>query len=186
MNCAVSACAAPGQSCVYDPSCAAYEHEGLYTELQVGPAATQRHTFEMPARSAKGWVEWFKGWKGDVGRLHAEDYGESVAAVEEWRASAGGMNASRVARVTAELERLANVAPRKDQILSRGMPWGGLEEEDRRHRFGSSASESSPAERVTSPSRPGFLGLLSLHRPASRCLVFGHSSREHPPCTTEF
>ena len=28
----------------YDPWCSHFEHQGMYTELQVGPAASQLHT----------------------------------------------------------------------------------------------------------------------------------------------
>ena len=35
----------------YDPWCEHYKHEGRYTELQVGPAPTQMHTFPVAKNS---------------------------------------------------------------------------------------------------------------------------------------
>lgn len=52
-------CTAP----YYDPWCEEYDHEGDYTELQVGPAPTQMHTFPVPAKSTYEWSEWFKGYQ---------------------------------------------------------------------------------------------------------------------------
>ena len=58
----------------YDPWCTAYEHEGMYSELQIGPALTQRHTFALPANSSFEWTEWFQGWQADPKEMHAPDY----------------------------------------------------------------------------------------------------------------
>ena len=38
----------------YDPHCSHYKHEGRYTELQIGPAPTQMHTFPVPAWTPEG------------------------------------------------------------------------------------------------------------------------------------
>merc|ERR1719174_1057871 len=68
----------------YDPWCSAYEHEGRYTELQIGPAPTQMHTFPLPRNSTYEWTEWFQGWSANVSRMHARDYNTPLAEVADW------------------------------------------------------------------------------------------------------
>eukprot|EP01079_Euglenida_sp_SAG-EU17-18_P004846 gene4846-880_t len=78
----------------YDPSCEHYKHEGQYTELQVGPAHSQLHTFPVPRNGTVQWTEWFKGGMGNATAMHHYDYDSAdgpVASVEAWLASEDGM-----------------------------------------------------------------------------------------------
>ena len=65
----------------YDPWCAAYEHKGRYTELQVGPARTQMHTFPVGGQTSYEWTEWFKGWQADATKMQDQDYSTPVREV---------------------------------------------------------------------------------------------------------
>ena len=115
----------------YDSGCSAYKHEGQYTELQIGPAPTQMHTFPVPASSTREWTEWFKAMDPAVTnatRMHSPNYDEPLAAMEEWRAGPDGMPQSRIDAVDALLKKLADVPPKPENILAEGMPWGGLRE----------------------------------------------------------
>ena len=94
----------------YDPWCAAYEHEGMYSELQIGPALTQRHTFALPANSSFEWTEWFKGWQADPNEMHAADYSRPLAAANAWRASADAPSQATIDDTDAFLARANEVS----------------------------------------------------------------------------
>ena len=81
----------------YDPSCAAMKHEGAYTELQIGPARTQMHTFPLAAKSTYEWTEWFKAWQADPKVMQDADYSVPVGAVNAWLASSEGMSNATLA-----------------------------------------------------------------------------------------
>jgi hypothetical protein len=113
---------------VYDEWCRAYNHT-RYTELQIGPAPTQMHTFEIGAASRMQWTEWMKGYQAPTSMVHSRDYATARAAVESWMANEegpGGMPVAEQAAVDAALAVVSSTAPRK--ILAQGMPWGGLAE----------------------------------------------------------
>ena len=112
----------------YDPWCEHYVHEGDYTELQVGPAPTQMHTFPVPGNSTYEWTENFRGFHANVSRVHASDYAEAQAEVAEWIASPDGLPQDMFQDVDAFLRGLATVAPKPEDIMHQGMPWGGLRE----------------------------------------------------------
>lgn len=112
----------------YDPWCDAYEHVGRYAELQIGPAPTQMHTFPLPQNSSFEWTEWFKSFIGDPEKLHATNYDEALAEVEEWQASDDGMTQSKIDEMDAFFESIAATPPNTDDIWTQGMPWGGLRE----------------------------------------------------------
>ena len=113
----------------YDPWCEHMVHEGAYTELQVGPARTQMHTFNLPAQSSYEWTEWFKATDDlPASKLHAADYSLAVASVGEWVRGAEGMDPALLAKADAILTKMADVPPTAEQILSKGLPWGAMQE----------------------------------------------------------
>eukprot|EP00966_Prymnesium_polylepis_P319865 7376289-Prymnesium_polylepis.3 len=95
----------------YDPWCASFEHKGRYTELQVGPARTQMHTFPVEARGSYEWTEWFKGWQADARTMQASDYSTPIGAVGRWLRSAGGMPQAKIDAIDALLTKMADVPP---------------------------------------------------------------------------
>lgn len=113
----------------YDPFCEHYKHEGRYTELQIGPAPTQMHTFPIANNSEYQWTEWFKGWKANSSRMHATDYRVPLREVSDWLESPQGMSGQTIADMDAFLEKHSSIPPTLDQVVSRGMPWGGLYEQ---------------------------------------------------------
>ena len=115
-------CSAP----YYDPWCEHYAHEGRYTELQVGPAPTQMHTFPVDANASYEWTEWFKGFQGS--EVHATDYSKAVDEVDAWIRSKEGLPEAKFKDVDAFFEGLAEMPVRPEDILEEGMPWGGLQE----------------------------------------------------------
>ena len=118
----------------YDPYCDKIVHEGAYTELQVGPARTQMHTFPLPptkSASKRGvfeWTESFKAWQADPGLMQAADYRVPVAAVSHFIASESGIPPNVSEAADKLLRAISDVPPTRDQIVSKGMPWGGLQE----------------------------------------------------------
>ena len=83
----------------YDPWCKDMVHEGAYTELQVGPARTQMHTFPLPAGGSLEWTEWFKGKPLDAAKMQSEDYSVPQQIVGDWIKSPEGMPDSTHAKV---------------------------------------------------------------------------------------
>eukprot|EP00945_MAST-04E_sp_MAST-4E-sp1_P000436 g436.t1 len=117
-------CTAP----YYDPWCEEYKHEGDYTELQVGPAPTQMHTFPVPGNSVYEWSEWFKGYQAETSRVHGGNYTDAVESVNEWMRSSAGLNQEKFKEIDDFLKSVGKMAPEKDNIMAKGMPWGGLRE----------------------------------------------------------
>ena len=143
----------------YDPWCAHYAHEGLYSELQIGPALTQRHTFALPANSTFEWTEWFQAWQADPGQMHAADYSVPLAAAKAWLASAEAPSQAQVDAADAFLSGLADVPPTPEQIVSEGMPWGGLHEQLTGSRLAAGCPFPPPAR---TPQTAAWLDLLEL------------------------
>ena len=112
----------------YDPWCDKMTHEGGYVELQVGPARTQMHTFPVPAESSIEWTEHFKAWQADATKMLAADYNVALHEVNDWLRSPQGIPKEDLAHVDEVLRAIADVPPTPDQILNKGMPWGGLHE----------------------------------------------------------
>eukprot|EP00939_MAST-03C_sp_MAST-3C-sp1_P000462 g462.t1 len=136
----------------YDPNCKDFEHSlGAYTELQVGPAITQFHNFRIAERTSMEWTEWFKGWQGNKDELFSPRYDEAVDAVDRWMQSADGMTRSRIEQVDAVFKSIADVVPKKEDVVYGGMPWGGLQEMLLKHRgllpMGSSLAPGAPFPR---------------------------------------
>ena len=74
----------------YDPNCAHMKHEGAYTELQIGPARTQMHTFPLEAttlshaRNRDGGEGSVEGGKGGEGGGGVEVAARGVYEWTEW------------------------------------------------------------------------------------------------------
>ena len=113
------------ESDVYDPNCMS-DHPGRYTELQIGPARTQMHTFPLPKKSALEWTEWFKGYQADRAVTQHPNYQVALESVTEWWTSRKGISETVLEKMDDILRAMADVPPTPEQIISRGMPWGGL------------------------------------------------------------
>lgn len=114
----------------YDPNCK-HAGKGRYTELQIGPAHSQMHTFPLPKSSNMQWTEFFKGWNANTTRMHARDYHGPegpVAEAEGWLASKDGLSFAAFAEVDKFLEELSTVTPKPEHMLYTGTPWGALHE----------------------------------------------------------
>ena len=97
--------------------------------LQIGPAPSQLHTFPVPKNSSYEWTEWFKSWESsDLSKLHSPIYKEAVREVDKWMKSKDGMQQKELEDIDKFMENLADVAPKKQNIIYEGMPWGGLRE----------------------------------------------------------
>jgi hypothetical protein len=86
------------------------------------------HTFPLPKNEVFEWTEWFKAWQADPAVMQAADYDTPIGAVNDWLHSADGMSDAKLGAVDKLLRRMADVPPTKEQIISKGMPWGGLQE----------------------------------------------------------
>lgn len=111
----------------YDPWCDHYEHEGRYTELQVGPAPTQMHTFPVSANSTFEWTEWFKG-TSQLSDGHHQKYSKAVDEVNGWIKSKDGVPLDHFEEMDAFFETLAKTPVLPENMIYQGMPWGGLHE----------------------------------------------------------
>jgi len=111
----------------YDPTCPAYEHEGAYTELQIGPAPTQMHTFPLPAESVYEWTEWFKAWRADPSKMQDPDYSVPLREVDAFMSSKQGVSAGKTRSMDDFFKKYADIPPEK--MLWQGMPYAGLYEE---------------------------------------------------------
>ena len=129
----------------YDPWCAAYEHEGMYSELQIGPALTQRHTFALPANSSFEWTEWFQGWQADPKEMHAPDYSRPLAAANAWRSSARAVASDRRHR------RVPRASRPQRHVVYEGMPWA----------FTTAGRRLGPAARLAPKKTPQTTGSTS-------------------------
>ena len=116
----------------YDPWCEEIKHEGYYTELQVGPAPSQMHTFPLPRKSSFQWTEWFKASADmPVSKLQAADYygpDGPVATVEGWLQGSEGMTQSKFEATDKFLAALATTPPKPEDMMAWGSPWGALHE----------------------------------------------------------
>lgn len=129
----------------YDPNCMD-AHPGRYTELQVGPARTQMHTFPLPRKSLLEWTEWFKSYKADRAEMQHPDYQVPLAAVKKWWTGPEGISDARLEHMDALLRKIADMPPTPEQIVYRGMSWGGLRQKlERKH----------PEGRIKEPLAPG-------------------------------
>eukprot|EP00040_Diaphanoeca_grandis_P023668 m.129101 g.129101 ORF g.129101 m.129101 type:complete len:792 (+) comp29375_c0_seq12:86-2461(+) len=117
----------------YDPYCKDYEHVGKYTELQIGPARSQMHTFPLPkwTNETKGeyqWTEWFKGYQANASLMHSGDYNVPLTHVLNWMDGVDGIPAETIKSTDAWLKEMSSVAPKPEEILFKGTEWGGLHE----------------------------------------------------------
>ena len=153
----------------YDPHCEHMVHEGAYTELQVGPARTQMHTFPLPAATTKDkagagglsrgvyeWTEWFKATMADPSVMLHPEYAKPIAAVKDWIKSPEGMSSATLSAADELLARMADTPPTPAQIVHKGMPWGGLQQKmlARMHTLNGATAEDAAALSVLAPGCP--------------------------------
>lgn len=161
----------------YDPYCANMTHPGRYTELQVGPARTQMHTFPLPAarndaavdddttgdgatvRTRHGsyeWTEWFKAFQADPEDMQHPDYSVPVDKVGAWIVGPDGVSRAELADIDALFTEMSDQPPTKAQIVSKGMPWGGLQQKllTTLHRRGGKSETAAAAAAVLAPGCP--------------------------------
>lgn len=111
----------------YDPFCSAYKHEGRYTELQVGVAPSQMHTFPIAANSTYRWAEWFKGFvPSDPARARSPVYSEAVDEIDGWLESPSGVSEAYIAEMDAFFAEMDQASPTSAEMVHMGMPWGAL------------------------------------------------------------
>ncbi len=107
------------------------DRKGDYAELQTGPARTQMQNWPLPANSVKEWTDFFKAWMPtdeEKAQLQHKDYKKAVDATHEWLYSPKGVSKEKNAEMDAFFKTLADVQVKEEDILFRGMPWGGLNE----------------------------------------------------------
>eukprot|EP00948_MAST-09A_sp_MAST-9A-sp1_P004201 g4201.t1 len=113
----------------YDPNCDAYEHQGRYTELQIGPAPSQMHVFPMKKKSVFQWTEWFKAFHpANPEKMHSPLYDDALNEVSDWWSSNKGMTDAKIKEMDAFFEKWSTVAPKRSDMLTYGLPWGALRE----------------------------------------------------------
>ena len=61
------------------------EHRGTYLEMQTGRAASQMHTFPLPAGSSDEWTEWFDGARLPTAAVHSNNYSEAMGTLDRSR-----------------------------------------------------------------------------------------------------
>eukprot|EP00756_Hemistasia_phaeocysticola_P062387 Hpha_TRINITY_DN5820_c0_g1::TRINITY_DN5820_c0_g1_i1::g.45581::m.45581 len=86
------------------------------------------HTFPISAKSNYEWTEYFKGFHADVSKVHSQNYSDAVKEVGDWMASDAGVPQSTFAEIDAFLANVSTMAPKPENILFEGLPWGGLRE----------------------------------------------------------
>jgi hypothetical protein len=128
------------ESDAYDPNCLP-DHPGRYTELQIGPARTQMHTFPLPRKSSLQWTEWLKGFKADKTKMQNPNYQVPLAAIENWWIGPDGVSEDLLRRVDKFLSTFADIPPTPQQIVYQGMPWGSLRQKLERKLSGSHVHE---------------------------------------------
>jgi hypothetical protein len=112
----------------YDPF-DGHERFGDYTELQVGPAASQEHVFPVVAESDYQWTEWFASWMSDVDTMMAPDYAVPLREIGKWLDGPDGVPKATIDSVDEFLEKISSRTPLPEEIMTVGQPWGGLHEQ---------------------------------------------------------
>jgi hypothetical protein len=102
--------------------------KGLYLEAQTGVAPSQSHVFPLPKKSSVEWTEWFRMFEADKQAIHSSNYSAALSEVENWIDSDAGVPASRYEDMEKFLEAHSADAIQPENILTRGLPWGGLQE----------------------------------------------------------
>lgn len=107
-----------------------HERAGDYTELQVGPAASQEHVFPVVGNSEYQWTEWFAGWQADPIKMQDRDYNiplQEIAAFLDGD-SKPALHPSMINDIDQFLANVSNIVPQAHEILHVGQPWGALHE----------------------------------------------------------
>jgi hypothetical protein len=101
---------------------------GDYTELQIGPVATQMQTFPLPRRSTLEWTDYYQAAQLDKVSMHGTDYTRAIGAVKAFMGSPQGIDAALLKKVDDVLAALADRQVLSKEIVRKGMPWGALEQ----------------------------------------------------------
>lgn len=103
--------------------------KGLYLEAQTGVAPSQSHVFPLPKNSSVEWTEWFRAFQADKQAIHSSNYSEALSEVEDWIDSDAGVPQSRFEDMEKFMDAHSADAIKPENILTHGLPWGGLQEE---------------------------------------------------------
>jgi hypothetical protein len=105
-----------------------HERYGDYTELQVGPAASQEHVFPVVANSEYSWTEWFASWMADEEKMQHRDYNVPLQEIAEFLdgESKPALHPDMIADIDEFLSNISNIKPETHEIIHAGQPWGGL------------------------------------------------------------
>ena len=104
-------------------------NRGLYLEAQTGVAPSQSHVFPLPKNSSVEWTEWFRAFQADRQRIHSNNYSVALSEVENWIDSDDGVSQSRFEEMENFLVAHSTDPIKLENIITRGLPWGGLQEE---------------------------------------------------------
>jgi hypothetical protein len=114
----------------YDPYCQNRgPHLGDYIEAQIGPAASQSHVFPIVAESEYEWTEFYTGFAGDKQKMQSLDYSAPLREVQAYLDRAPGLSSDDIADTQRFFKRWASIPPHRSEIVHRGKPWGGLQEQ---------------------------------------------------------
>jgi hypothetical protein len=102
--------------------------KGMYLEAQTGVAPSQSHVFPLPKNASVEWTEWFRPFQADKQRIHSSNYSEALDEVESWLDSAGGVPQPHFEEMEKFLEAHSADPIKPENILTHGLPWGGLQE----------------------------------------------------------
>ena len=91
---------------------------GDYTELQVGPAASQEHVFPVVANSEYQWTEWFAGWMADPAKMQDRDYYVPMQEIAHYLDgdSKPALAPSMIDDIDAFLSNVSNIKPKPGQF----------------------------------------------------------------------
>ena len=101
------------------------EGTGHYAEIQAGIAPSQLHDHPMPKNSRYEWTQCFGGVTLDKDRLFDENYDGAVEYFDTYLN--GVMSSEDIKELDKKLERLADLAPKAEDIYHRGSGFGALE-----------------------------------------------------------
>ena len=114
----------------YDPWCTSRGPRiGDYTELQIGPAATQEHVFPVLADSEYQWTEFYAAFQGDRKTMQDVDYRQPLLEVNRILDATPELQTDALDDMDAFMESLSDRPIQPSEILHHGSPWGYLHQE---------------------------------------------------------
>jgi hypothetical protein len=125
---------------------------GLYLEAQTGVAPSQSHVFPLPKNSTVEWTEWFRAFQADKQMIHSNSYSEALLEVEDWIDSDAGVPQSRFEDMEKFLDAHSADPIKPENILTHGLPWGGLQEELTGSKLADGVVFDTPAESLAAAS----------------------------------